>query len=483
MGTHHRRRSKWIATGLAATGLLGGLGIAVQTTRAADADESRTSSSATFYVNPASQVVRWVTEHAGDPRAMTIGPKIADVPTATWFVRYTADPAAVTASVKKVTDGAAAENQTAVVVPYMIPNRDCGSHSAGGAPDFAAYSTWMEAFAKGLGNREVYVLLEPDSLAQAASCNSVDKDRRIAALSEAGATIKEANPAARVYYDAGHSGWKVSARDLRDAGVLTHGDGVVSNVSNYRATKDEVAYGKELLGALGDPPGLGIVVDTSRNGNGPAPDAQWCDPPGRAIGSMPTTATGDASVDAFLWVKVPGESDGCIAGAGQFVPDRAVELARAAGGSEDPGNSASDAETRTSGAPADTEPRTDVTPPASSPPPRTDPSPEPTACSATFEVAETWKGGYRAGYTLKNGAADLDSWKVEWALPDGQRLVNAWNVVAEQDGVNVRGTNAPYNGAVKAGGTVSLGFVAEGEAGGAAPVITLNGADCITRKQ
>ena len=41
------------------------------------------------------------------------------------------------------------------------------------------------------------------------------------------------------------------------------------------------------------------------------PDPQdWCNPPGRGLGIRPTTDTGDPLADAFLWVKVPGESDG-----------------------------------------------------------------------------------------------------------------------------------------------------------------------------
>jgi endoglucanase len=36
-------------------------------------------------------------------------------------------------------------------------------------------------------------------------------------------------------------------------------------------------------------------------------------------------------IDAFLWIKLPGEADGRIAEAGQFVPQRAFELATARG--------------------------------------------------------------------------------------------------------------------------------------------------------
>jgi endoglucanase len=62
-----------------------------------------------------------------------------------------------------------------------------------------------------------------------------------------------------------------------------------------------------------------FVVDTSRNGQGhwvPAPgkysgDPQvWCNPPGRGVGARPTAHTGVPLVDAYLYVKTIGESDG-----------------------------------------------------------------------------------------------------------------------------------------------------------------------------
>ncbi|WP_249026868.1 glycoside hydrolase family 6 protein, partial [Amycolatopsis lexingtonensis] len=100
-------------------------------------------------------------------------------------------------------------------------------------------------------------------------------------------------------------------------------------MSNYRATADEMSYDKAILGQLGDSRLKG-VIDTSRNGNGPQ-GSEWCDPGGRAIGKPSTDQTGDGQIAAFLWVKPPGEADGCIATAGQFVPQRAYDLAVAAG--------------------------------------------------------------------------------------------------------------------------------------------------------
>jgi endoglucanase len=75
---------------------------------------------------------------------------------------------------------------------------------------------------------------------------------------------------------------------------------------------------------LGDvEPTAHYVIDTSRNGAGPwappaYPDPQdWCNPPGRDIGLAPTLDTGDALLDAYLWIKIPGESDGeCTRGLG-----------------------------------------------------------------------------------------------------------------------------------------------------------------------
>ena len=78
------------------------------------------------------------------------------------------------------------------------------------------------------------------------------------------------------------------------------------------------------------------VIDTSRNGLGrntmqgyaDAPYDQpasvistlvsgaWCNPPGAGLGLRPTANTGVALLDAYLWVKTPGESDGQCDAAG-----------------------------------------------------------------------------------------------------------------------------------------------------------------------
>ena len=105
----------------------------------------------------------------------------------------------------------------------------------------------------------------------------------------------------------------------------------------------------------GTNPTTHFVIDTSRNGVGPwdpsgaeYPDAQdWCNPPGRGLGIQTTSDTGNPLVDAYLWVKIPGESDGeCTRGlgpagetidpewglidppAGEWFPEMALDLAQ-----------------------------------------------------------------------------------------------------------------------------------------------------------
>ncbi|MEU7662396.1 glycoside hydrolase family 6 protein [Streptomyces lincolnensis] len=290
-----------------------------------------TFASTRLYRHPASQVLAWVRANDGDPRHAVIASRIADRPAAVWFADYT--PSTITARVRAVTSGGSAQGRVPVLVAYAIPGRDCGGHSQGGAPDLDAYDAWIERFAAGLGSGEVVVILEPDSVAQAQCLSTATRTDRFASLARAGRVLKAANPRARVYYDAGHSGWNPPAKQagwLKQAGAASpaSSDGVFSNVSNFHRTSDEIAYDRRVLDALGGPASLGAVIDTSRNGNGAPADGEWCDPAGRKIGRAPTLNTGEARIDGYLWVKLPGESDGCKGTPGTFSPSYAYDLAR-----------------------------------------------------------------------------------------------------------------------------------------------------------
>ncbi|WP_329600359.1 glycoside hydrolase family 6 protein [Streptomyces pseudovenezuelae] len=283
-----------------------------------------------LYRHPASQVLDWVRDHPRDWRAGVIESRIADRPAAVWFADYT--PGTITSRVRAVTSGGAAQGRVPVLVPYAIPDRDCGGASQGGAPDLGAYDAWIDRFAAGLGSGEVVVVLEPDSIAQSDCLSDAGRADRFAALARAGRVLKAANPRARVYYDAGHSAWRPASEQaalLRRAGAASaaSSDGVFSNVSNFHTTSAEIAYDRRVLDALAGPSSLGAVIDTSRNGNGAPSDGEWCDPAGRKIGRPPSLDTGEARIDAYLWVKLPGESDGCRGTPGTFSPSYAYDLA------------------------------------------------------------------------------------------------------------------------------------------------------------
>lgn len=284
--------------------------------------------------NPAAlQAARWrAAGRKADAAAMD---HIAKQPTAIWL----ADEDQVTARVREVTDKAAAAGRTALLTAYHVPGRDCGSYSAGGSGSPAAYRAWIRAFARGIGARRATVILEPDAIPQAveASCLSpAQKTERYALLKDAVRTLAALSRTA-VYIDAGNPGWvrppERLVAPLRASGIAA-ADGFALNVSNFYRTGAVVRYGRALSRKLG---GAHFVVDTSRNGNGPSlqddPDGpKWCNPPGRAVGRSPTTRTGERKVDAYLWIKQPGASDGtCRAGAppaGHWWPEYALQLVR-----------------------------------------------------------------------------------------------------------------------------------------------------------
>jgi len=291
-----------------------------------------------------------------------------------------------------------------VLVAYNVPGRDCAQYSAGGAATGDDYKAWINSFAAGLGTGQAVVILEPDGLALLPTdCGQPDTYDRVALITYAAHALA-ADPNASVYLDAGHSAWHsvgdMAAR-LAAGGVLDVA-GFFLDVSNFRAVNYETKFGTWISQCIAfannpeeggwrlghydwcasqyyspfgpvDPNDIStwhysddwyaanlghasatthFVIDTSRNGQGPwtpAPhppgDAQdWCNPPGRGLGHVPTANTGVPLLDAYLWVKIPGQSDGqCyrwttgpndpVRGmadppAGQWFPEMALELAQ-----------------------------------------------------------------------------------------------------------------------------------------------------------
>lgn len=267
--------------------------------------------------------------------------RLADEPTATWLSGGTA--AEVESTVRRVV--AVAAGRSPVLALYNVPQRDCGNFSSGGAPDRAAYGAWIAGVARGLGAARAVIVLEPDAVPQTlpeAGCHDFADTgaaaERYGLLAGAVHTLaSDAN--ARIYLDAGNAGWikdlPALAGALEKSGIA-HAAGFSLNVSSFYSTAGSTRYGNALAKYLG---GAHFVIDTSRNGAGyfaqPSGDDQpaWCNPPGRRLGKAPTTRTGHAGVDAYLWIKVPGESDGTCRGgptSGQWWEEYALSLAKGA---------------------------------------------------------------------------------------------------------------------------------------------------------
>ncbi|GGS47807.1 glycoside hydrolase family 6 protein [Actinokineospora fastidiosa] len=438
-----RRRTSVAAGALAASAALLA-GAVAMLGPAASAAESE------FYVVPDTSAARWVAANPNDPRAGVIRDRIASVPQAKWFT--TTNTSAVRGQVDAFVGAAAAEGKIPIMVVYNIPNRDCGGPSGGGAPSHDAYRAWVDQVSAGLAGRPAYIVLEPDVLPLMSSCQTADQQTQTrASMAYAGKKLKAGSAQARVFFDIGHSAWLTpseAANRLRGADIFTSADGISTNVSNYRANSEAVPFAKAVLNNLGDSR-LKAVIDTSRNGNGPLGD-EWCDPPGRAIGVPSTTRTGDAQIAAFLWVKLPGEADGCIAGAGQFVPQRAYELAQAA-------------------------PPTTTTGPTTSTTTTTTPPPA-GSCRIVHRTVNAWSGGYTAEVVITNGGTAVSSWTVEFTAP-GVSVTNGWNGTWSKTGDTIRVTNAAWNGNLGANASVTVGY----NGSGSAPTTgnhTLNGALC-----
>lgn len=283
--------------------------------------------SAPLYLNPDTQARAAYDAAAGAERDL-LG-RIALTPQAFWVGDWYA-PGDITAVVADYTGRAATAGAVPALVVYAIPGRDCGLYSAGGVAT-SEYAGWVDDVAAGLEGAPL-VVLEPDALASLGDCDG--QGDRVGFLRDAAQALTAAG--ARVYVDVGHSGWlpvETAAERLREVGVADYA-GFALNTSNYQATADERAYGEAIAAALGGD--VGFVVDTSRNGNGPADGSGdgWCNPRGRALGEAPRLVADGTHLDALLWVKAPGESDGeCNGGppAGQWWPEVALELARNAG--------------------------------------------------------------------------------------------------------------------------------------------------------
>jgi len=117
--------------------------------------------------------------------------------------------------------------------------------------------------------------------------------------------------------------------------------------------------------------------------------------------------------------------------------------------------------------PPTTPPTSRATTPPTSVATTTQGSQPPGACSATYQVINSWQGGYQVTVTVRPALAAINSWTVRWTLASGQAITQVWNGVYTPNGSAVSVRNASYNGNVPASGTTTFGFIGSGTAGSA----------------
>jgi endoglucanase len=278
-----------------------------------------------LYVDPNSQALQAAAADAhSDPVAAALLHQIASEPTGLWMGSwFPVDK--VAGIVSAAMRAAAAQAAEPLLVLYGFPLTSCAQDSGAGA----AYERWLGQVAAGIGSDAAVVVIEPDALAQDVllSCLTPAQQRYRLALIRSAVEQTARLPGTTVYLDAGNSRWKTpnTMAPLLEAAGVSMTRGFSLNVSNFNSTADEESYGDRLSALLH---GKHFVIDTSRNGNATA--ATWCNPPGQALGTSPTTVTGDRRADALLWIKAPGSSDGTCNGgppAGIFWPSYALTLA------------------------------------------------------------------------------------------------------------------------------------------------------------
>ncbi len=274
-----------------------------------------------FYVDPQDSAVTEENALLGQGNTSEAAQieRIASQPEAIWL---TGDGTG--SLVPGIMSAAASSGTVPVFVIYNIPDRDCGGYSSGGASGASDYESFINSVVSGLGHGKALVIVEPDALTYMIQGCLPSSDGQ---LIDYAVQQLDTDPNASVYVDAGNPGWESASSEANELTQVLGSTraGFAVNVSNFVSTATDITYGTAISQATG---GRHFVVDTSRNG-GSVASGQWCNPAGAGIGADPTTATGNALVDAFLWVKGVGESDGTCNGgpsAGQFWLSYALSL-------------------------------------------------------------------------------------------------------------------------------------------------------------
>jgi cellulose 1,4-beta-cellobiosidase len=317
-----------------------------------------------YYINP-DFVAEVNTTIAKNPSLATKLSNAAKASAAYWI-----DTIGRIGNITRVLDGAKAQQAktgrktlTAFIV-YDLPNRDCAAAASNGellcsdstcTDGINTYKTKyvdpIIAIFKKYPDQPIVAIVEPDSLGNMATNMNIQKCATaenayytgIAYSIQQLATL----PNVYIYLDACHGGWlgwddnrnkiaQVFSKVLSMAGGADKIRGFATNTANYQPLGsmsdssdpchlesqynhaiNEVKY-VNLLSQTLQSVGIsnkGYIIDTGRNGvtNMRQDCSNWCNINHAGIGIRPTSDTSSSGlniIDAYYWLKTPGESDG-----------------------------------------------------------------------------------------------------------------------------------------------------------------------------
>jgi cellulose 1,4-beta-cellobiosidase len=277
--------------------------------------------------------------------------KLATYPTAVWLESLeTAKLAGSTLDDALKQEAGGGGPVVPVFVVYNLPNRDCAAEGSRGElfVDKGGEALYQSQFIGVIAaafaahpSQKIAVVLEPDSLPnlitnlELPACAAAEQVYR---RGIAYAISKLSMPNVFIYLDAAHAGWLGWPKNLvkavplyKEVIAMAGGPerirGFAVNVSNYDPprepkskksgpddpSQDEIGYASDLNDALTKAgiSGKGFVIDTSRNGKSEirSTPGNWCNVKGAGLGERPRAAPAPL-IDAYLWIKTPGESDG-----------------------------------------------------------------------------------------------------------------------------------------------------------------------------
>ncbi len=336
---------------LAVAGCAGGLGaVGSSDPPGADPAQANPFKGVRFFLNPeyAASVEDTAKNH---PAEAALIRKVAQYPTGVWLsdIKAVGNLKVWLDEAKRQQDETGKPTMTVIVV-YDLPDRDCAAESSGGelkleangeARYRAEFIDPIAAQFRAHRSQPIAVVLEPDSLGNMATNMALPrcKEARSAYKNGVVYAIKSFHlPNVSVYLDAAHAGWlgwddnrakiaKIFKTVVNDAGGPRMIRGFALNTSNYtnlsnrdgavleptNPCPNELAYARllrETLAMYGFTH-HGFIIDTSRNGKGNIRNrwGDWCNVHGAGLGERPR-AEPAPGIDAYFWVKPPGESDG-----------------------------------------------------------------------------------------------------------------------------------------------------------------------------